>query len=213
MPFLLLLIGVKALQLANEVGDHIAHLAQILGGHLGEGCFGEIADLLLAGRAVLQHLLAVGDIDLLGKLIHHGLLLGGQVHLCLRGRGSGGLFLLRHSSGGGSSVRVGTAGASRSKFRVLSAISDSFLSKIPRECSVFYLLRPCPFSIFCKTVRSADRSMLSAAYRASSWFSNAVAMEAALCSTSARMAAAFSPRTPCFASFAYCCKTFTASGR
>ena len=98
---LLLLVGVKALQLANEVSDHIAHLAQILGGHLGEGSLGKIADLLLAGRAVLQHLLAVGDIDLLGKLIHHGLLLGGQVHLCFRGRGSGGLFLLRHSSGGG----------------------------------------------------------------------------------------------------------------
>ena len=98
---LLFLVGVKTLQLANEVGDHIAHLAQILGGYLGESGFRKIADLLLAGRAVLQHLLAVGDIDLLGKLIHHGLLLWGQVHLCFRGRGSGGLFLLRHSSGGG----------------------------------------------------------------------------------------------------------------
>ena len=57
-------------------------------------------------------------------------------------------------------------------------------------------LSPCPLSIFCNTVRSAERSMLSAAYSASSWFSNAVAMEAALCSTSDRMAAAFSPRTP-----------------
>ena len=98
---LLLLVGVKALQLADEAGDHITHLAQILGGHLGEGSLGKITDLFLAGRAILQHLLAVGDIDLLGKLIHHGLLLGAQVQLCLRGGGSGGLFLLRHGSRGG----------------------------------------------------------------------------------------------------------------
>ena len=114
---LLFLVGVKALQLADEVGDHIAHLAQILGGHLGEGCFGEIADLLLAGRAVLQHLLAVGDVDLLGKLIHHGLFLGAQLHLCLRGRGSGGLFLLRYSGGGGVQRQGGHCGGIQIKIQ------------------------------------------------------------------------------------------------
>ena len=180
----------------------------------------------------------------------------------------------------GSRVRVGTAGASRSKLNVLSAMGDSFLSNKTMHsqtkallcttsqsasqtrpgCGSQRLLRcrlhpagrgpngdslfpplaavvavapcrgasgkegnfpicqglpsigevasrsddgevwpqlsPCPLSIFCNTVRSAERSMLSAAYSASSWFSNAVAMEAALCSTSDRMAAAFSPRTP-----------------
>ena len=82
---LLLFPGVKALQLADEAGDHVAHFAQILGGHLGEGRFGEVADLFLAGRAVLQHLLAVGDIDLFGKLIHHGLFFRAEVHLLFRG--------------------------------------------------------------------------------------------------------------------------------
>ena len=107
---LLLLIGIKVLQLPDEVGDHIAHLAQILGGHLGQSSLGEIADLLLAGGAILQHLLAVGDIDLLGKLIHHGLLLGGQVYLCLRGGSCGGFFLLRHSGGGGVQRQGGHCG-------------------------------------------------------------------------------------------------------
>ena len=81
---LLLLIGIKAFQLADQAGDHVAHFAQVFGGHLGKGRFGEIADLLLAGRAVLQHLLAVGDVDLLGELVHHGLFLRGQVHLLFR---------------------------------------------------------------------------------------------------------------------------------
>ena len=92
---LLFLVGVKTLQLADEVGDHIAHLAQILGGHLGEGCFGEIADLLLAGRAVLQHLLAVGDVDLLSEGVHHRLLLGAELDLFgLGGRSGFGLLFL-----------------------------------------------------------------------------------------------------------------------
>ena len=86
----LFLTGIKAFQLTDQAGDHVTHLAQILGGHLGERSLGEIADLFLAGRAVLQHLLAVGNVDLLGELVHHGLLLRGQVHLCLR---SGGFLL------------------------------------------------------------------------------------------------------------------------
>ena len=98
---LLLLIGIKVLQLPDEVGDHIAHLAQILGGHLGQSSLGEIADLLLAGGAILQHLLAVGDIDLFRKGIHHCLLLRGQLHLRLLDRRGGlRLFLLRSLRGG-----------------------------------------------------------------------------------------------------------------
>ena len=116
---LLLFACVKALQLANQVGDHIAHFAQVLGGHLGKSCFGEVTDLLLAGGAVLQHLLAVGDVDLLRELIHHGLLLWGQVHLCLRGRGSGGLFLLRHSGGGGVQRQGGHCGGIQIKVQII----------------------------------------------------------------------------------------------
>ena len=81
--FFLFLTGIKAFQLTDQAGDHVAHLAQILGGHLGERSLGEIADLFLAGRAVLQHLLAVGNVDLLGELVHHGLFFRGQVHLRL----------------------------------------------------------------------------------------------------------------------------------
>ena len=65
----------------------------------------------------MQHLLAVGDIDLLGKLIHHGLFLWGQVHLCLRGGGSGGLFLLRHSGGGGVQRQGGHCGGIQIKIQ------------------------------------------------------------------------------------------------
>ncbi len=83
-------------------------------------CLGEIADLFLAGCTVLQHLLAVGDVDLLGELIHHGLLLRGQLHLCLRGAGvPAGRARPSLRAGAGSSVRVGTAGASRSKLSVI----------------------------------------------------------------------------------------------
>ena len=74
-----LLGGVEALQLADEVGDHAAHLAEVFGGHLRKCRLREVADLLLAGRAVLEHLLAVGDVDLLGEGVHHRLFLGGSV--------------------------------------------------------------------------------------------------------------------------------------
>ena len=93
----------QAFQLTDQAGDHVAHLAQILGGHLGERSFGEIADLLLAGGAVLQHLLAVGNIDLFSKLIHHGLFFRGQVHLRLLRCGSfllGGCCLFLFCRGG-----------------------------------------------------------------------------------------------------------------
>ena len=131
--FLLLLVGVKALQLANEVGDHIAHFAQVLGGHLGESGLREIADLLLAGRAVLQHLLAVGNVDLLRKGVHHGLFLSGQLDL-LRGRGGLGLLFLGRS---GFFHRVqrqgGGSGCVQIKIEsVVLSHGDSFLSKSTR---------------------------------------------------------------------------------
>ena len=92
---LFLFACVKALQLADQVGDHIAHFAQVLGGHLGKSCFGEVTDLLLAGGAVLQHLLAVGDVDLLSEGVHHRLLLGAELDLFgLGGRSGFGLLFL-----------------------------------------------------------------------------------------------------------------------
>jgi hypothetical protein len=95
MPFFFFLACIKALQLTDQAGDHIAHFAQILGGHLGKGGLGEIADLLLAGGAVLQHLLAVGDVDLLSEGVHHRLLLGAELDLLgLGGRSGFGLLFL-----------------------------------------------------------------------------------------------------------------------
>ena len=70
--------GVKALQLRDQAGDEFAGLAHILGLDAGEGGLGEVAQLLLAGGAVLQHHLGVGDIDLLGKVIDHLLLFGAK---------------------------------------------------------------------------------------------------------------------------------------
>ncbi len=90
-----LLVGVEALELADKIGDHAADLAHILGAHLVERGLAEIADLLLAGRAVLQHKVCVGDIDLFGKVVHHLLLLGAQRGLLDLDRlGLGGLGLL-----------------------------------------------------------------------------------------------------------------------
>ena len=69
--------GVKALQLRDQAGDEFAGLAHILGLDAGEGGLGEVAQLLLAGGAVLQHHLGVGDVNLLSKVIDHLLLFGG----------------------------------------------------------------------------------------------------------------------------------------
>ena len=87
--------GVKVLQLPDKVGDHAAHLAKVFGGHFGKCRLGEVTDLLLAGGAVLQHLLAVGDVDLLSEGVHHRLLLGAELDLFgLGGRSGFGLLFL-----------------------------------------------------------------------------------------------------------------------
>jgi len=77
----LFLLGVEAFQLAHHVDDQVAHLAQILRAHIGEGSVGEIGHLLLGARAVLQDLGGVLHVDLLGKIIDHLLLLGRQHRL------------------------------------------------------------------------------------------------------------------------------------
>ena len=67
-PFLLALVEVEALQLDDEVGELLADLAHVLGADLAERGAGEIGDVLLRGGAVVEYLLAVGDVYLLGKL-------------------------------------------------------------------------------------------------------------------------------------------------
>ena len=87
--------GIKVFQLPDKVGDHAAHLAKVFGGHFGKCRLGEVTDLLLAGGAVLQHLLAVGDVDLLSEGVHHRLLLGAELDLFgLGGRSGFGLLFL-----------------------------------------------------------------------------------------------------------------------
>ena len=86
--------GVKALQLRDQAGDKLAGLAHVLGLDAGERRLGEIAQLLLAGSAVLQHHLGVGDVDLLGKVVDHLLLFGAQRGILdLDGLGLGGFEL------------------------------------------------------------------------------------------------------------------------
>ena len=70
--------GVKALQFRNQVRDELAGLAHVLGLDAGERGLGEVAQLLLAGSAVLQDHLGVRDVDFLGKVVDHLLLLGGE---------------------------------------------------------------------------------------------------------------------------------------
>ena len=111
---LLALVKVQALQLHNEVGELVAHLAEVLGADLAERGVGEIGNVLLRGGAVVEHLLGVRDVYLLCKLLDRGLLgrgetlelelLNGHVLLLLHdGRGR----LLRHlHRGGGGRVGV-----------------------------------------------------------------------------------------------------------
>ena len=70
--------GVKALQFRNQVRDELAGLAHVLGLDAGERGLGEVAQLLLAGSAVLQDHLGVRDVDFLSKVVDHLPLLGGE---------------------------------------------------------------------------------------------------------------------------------------
>ena len=62
-------------ELHEQAGEHRADLAEIAGLDLGQRGVGEVRDVLLRGRAVLEHLLRVFQIDLLREA-QHGLLLG-----------------------------------------------------------------------------------------------------------------------------------------
>ena len=68
--FVLLFIRDGA-QLADEIREHLPHLAHVLGTDILQGGFREARNLLLGGGAVLQDDVGVGDVDGLGKVVHH----------------------------------------------------------------------------------------------------------------------------------------------
>ena len=103
---LLLLILAKIFQLHHQVGQGLAHLAQVLGLDAVQGVFREGGNVLLGRGAVLEHHIGVGDVDLLGKLVHH-LFLGVAEHGLVQLDGVGVPLGLD-----GGSVRLGSLGCS-----------------------------------------------------------------------------------------------------
>ena len=86
---LFLLGRLNALEFADQIGNHVANLAHVLGTDGFQCAFGEIRNILLGCCAILQHLLRVADVNLLGKGLDRFLLLGGQhthIRPCLRRR-------------------------------------------------------------------------------------------------------------------------------
>ena len=102
--FLIFCGGVKAFQLADQLGDEFAGLTHILGAHAGKRTVRKITQLFLAGGAVLQNHLGVGQVDLFSKILHHLLLFGAQRGI-LHGNG-GSLFGFLHHLG----IRFGIQG-------------------------------------------------------------------------------------------------------
>ena len=105
---LLFLLLAEVLELHHQVGQGVAHLAQVLVADVGEGALREPGHALLGGGAVLKDQLGVGDVDLLGELIDH-LALGLGEHTLVDLDGLG-LFLLHSRRGGGG---LGTQGEGR----------------------------------------------------------------------------------------------------
>ena len=107
----LALVEVEALQLDDEVAELLADLAHVLRAHLAEGGAGEVGDVLLRGGAVVEYLLAVGDVYLLGELRDGGLL-GAREALELELLGRDLLLLWRYGLGGGLFNNRGLGGGS-----------------------------------------------------------------------------------------------------
>ncbi len=89
---LLVILGVKALELHHERADHVADLAQVLRAHGGQRGLREIRHVLLCACAVLQGKIGIGDVKLLCKLMHDLLLFRRQAVDIGAGLGRG-LFL------------------------------------------------------------------------------------------------------------------------
>ena len=124
--FLLLAEG---LQLHHQGGQSLTYLAQVLGAHVVQGVFREVGNVLLSGSAVLEHHGGVGEVNFLGKILHHLLLLGGELNLChgfLRGRsGSGG-------RGGGRGVQGGIQGEGGGEIGMV--VHGTFLLRVIFGC-------------------------------------------------------------------------------
>ena len=194
---LLFLGGVKALQFVDEVGDELAGLAHVLGANLGKGGVGKFAQLFLAGGAVLQHHLAVGDVDFFRKIVHHLLLFGGEGGV-LHHDGSGFLRLLHHLFVGGRVQRQRGCGGGGVQRQAGGGGSVQIKIGHDRFLTFLYLVKFWLFRMLSSTSMSVEMSMASALYKASSWFSKAVAMVSALRRTSLRIWLALSPLTPPF---------------
>ena len=95
---LLLFLLAKALDLDNEVRERLAHLAQVLVAHGGEGVFRERRHALLCGHAIVEHKVRIRDVDLLHKLVNSCSLLLGE-HALVDLDGLGLFFLLRLGRG------------------------------------------------------------------------------------------------------------------
>ena len=194
---LLFLGGVKALQFVDEVGDELAGLAHVLGADLGKGGVGKFAQLFLAGGAVLQHHLAVGDVDFFRKIVHHFLLFGGEGGV-LHHDGGGFFGLLHHLFVGGRVQRQRRRGGGGIQRQAGGGGSVQIKIGHDRFLTFLYLVKFWLFRMLSSTSMSVEMSMASALYRASSWFSKAVAMVSALRRTSLKIWLALSPLTPPF---------------
>ena len=75
----LLGVEIQALELDDQVAEHVAHFAQILGADGVEGGVRELGDVLLRVAAVVEDLLGIEDVDLLGEFRDGGLLGGGEL--------------------------------------------------------------------------------------------------------------------------------------
>ena len=95
--FLLFLLA-EALDLDNEVRERLAHLAQVLVAHGGEGVFRERRHALLCGHAIVEHKVRIRDVDLLHKLVDSCSLLLGE-HALVDPDGLDLFFLLRLGRG------------------------------------------------------------------------------------------------------------------
>ena len=74
----LLLLLTEALDLDDEVRERLAHLAQVLVAHGGEGIFRERRNALLRGHAVVEHKVRIRDVDLFRKIVNGLFLLLGE---------------------------------------------------------------------------------------------------------------------------------------
>ena len=115
-PFLLLFVDIEALQLHDQIGQHVADLAEVLRAHRAQGGVGEVGDVLLAGGAVDEHGVGVGDVDLLGERFHLLELFRRQAaHLGFDALSDGGVVLL----GGGGGCGRRRCGSFRCRERIL----------------------------------------------------------------------------------------------